>query len=75
MDYKCYKTIAKAILGFGAIESAHRRLVQSRMKRAGQLWSKKGATQMRCLRTLKMNRQWHEVVKMVTEQYLRKKAA
>lgn len=69
MDYKYYKTIGKGIIGSGAIESAHRTVVQSRMKRSGQLWSKKGADHMLCLRTIKMNRQWHKVITMVTEQY------
>lgn len=75
MDYKYYRTIGKGLIGSGAIESAHRTLVQSRMKRSGQLWSKKGATHMLCLRTLKLNRQWAEVVNMVTQQYHAKKAA
>jgi hypothetical protein len=75
MDYKYYKTAGKGIIGSGAIESAHRTLVQSRMKRSGQLWSKIGTTHMLCLRTLKMNRQWNKVVEMITDQYYAKKAA
>lgn len=35
MDYQYYKTIGKGIIGSGAIESAHRTLVQSKMKRSG----------------------------------------
>lgn len=69
MDYKYYKTIGKGLIGSGAMESAHRTVVQCRMKRSGQLWSKPGAAHMLCLRTLKMNKQWDKVVQLVQSQY------
>ena len=62
MDYKNYLTIGKGIIGSGAIESAHRTVIQKRMKLSGQRWSKKGAKNMLCLRTLKMNGQWGKVI-------------
>lgn len=39
MDYAYYKTIGAGIIGSGAIESAHRTVVQKRMKQSGQRWS------------------------------------
>jgi hypothetical protein len=65
MDYKYYLTIGKGIIGSGAIESAHRTVIQKRMKRSGQRWSKKGAKNMLCLRTLIMNGQWEKVIGMI----------
>ncbi len=75
MDYKYYLTIGKGIIGSGAIESAHRTVIQCRMKRSGQRWSKKGAKNMLCLRTIKMNNQWDEVEKLIKKQYSLKMAA
>lgn len=75
MDYKYYLTIGKGIIGSGAIESAHRTVIQCRMKRSGQRWSKKGAKNMLCLRTIKMNNQWNEVEKLIKKQYSLKMAA
>lgn len=63
MDYKRYLTIGKGIIGSGAIESAHRTVIQCRMKLSGQRWSKKGAENMLCLRTIKMNNKWEMVIK------------
>lgn len=65
MDYKSYLTIGKGIIGSGAIESAHRTVIQKRMKLSGQRWSKKGAKNMLCLRTLKMNGQWGKVIERI----------
>lgn len=65
MDYKYYKTIGKGIIGSGAIESAHRTVVQCRMKLSGQRWSKNGAKKILVLRNLKMNNQWDEIVKTI----------
>ena len=65
MDYAHYKTIGKGLIGSGAIESAHRTVLQCRMKLSGQRWSKKGATKMIALRTLKMNDQWQKVVNLI----------
>lgn len=43
MDYKYYKTIGVGIYGSGAIESAHRTVIQKRMKQSGQRWTMEGA--------------------------------
>jgi hypothetical protein len=65
MDYKLYKTIGAGLIGSGAIESAHRTVVQKRMKQSGQRWSKKGVQNMLNLRVLQMNGQWHKVVQLI----------
>jgi hypothetical protein len=38
------------LIGSGPVESAHRHVIQTRMKRAGQRWSEKGARQMARMR-------------------------
>jgi len=58
MDYKAYKKIGAGLIGSGAIESAHRTVVQKRMKQSGQRWSNNGAKNMLNLRVLTMNGQW-----------------
>jgi hypothetical protein len=65
MDYKTYKNIGAGLIGSGAIESAHRTVVQKRMKQSGQRWSNKGAQNMLNLRVLKMNGQWDKVVQLI----------
>jgi len=65
MDYKRYKTMGVGIIGSGAIESAHRTVVQKRMKQSGQRWSKTGAQNMLNLRVLQMNNQWEKVVHLI----------
>lgn len=69
MDYKKYQKIGCGIIGSGAIESAHRTVVQKRMKLSGQRWSKKGAQNMLNLRVTHMNGQWHKVVKLVKTEF------
>jgi hypothetical protein len=64
IDYKRYKTIGCGIIGSGAIESAHRTVVQRRMKLSGQRWSKKGAHHMLNLRVIYMNGQWNEIIQL-----------
>jgi Uncharacterised protein family (UPF0236) len=64
MDYKHYQTIGCGIIGSGAIESAHRTVVQKRMKLSGQRWSKTGAQHMLHLRVLYMNQQWDKVIQL-----------
>jgi hypothetical protein len=61
MDYKYYKTIGAGIIGSGAIESAHRTLIQDRMKKAGQRWSKDGAQNMINLKAIYLNEIWNKV--------------
>jgi hypothetical protein len=65
MDYKRYKNIGAGLIGSGAIESAHRTVVQKRMKQSGQRWSNKGAQNMLNLRVLTMNKQWDKVVALI----------
>ena len=61
MKYKQYRNIGCGITGSGAIESAHRTVIQKRMKLSGQRWSTKGAKNMLRLRIISMNRQWAKV--------------
>jgi hypothetical protein len=65
MDYKRYKMVGAGLIGSGAIESAHRTVVQKRMKQSGQRWSNKGAQNMLNLRVLTMNEQWYKVVELI----------
>lgn len=65
MDYDRYKSIGAGLIGSGAIESAHRTVVQKRMKLSGQRWSCNGAQNMLNLRVLTMNEQWGKIVQMV----------
>ncbi len=64
MDYKGYKQIGCGIIGSGAIESAHRTVIQKRMKLAGQRWSKNGAQNMLHLRVASMNGQWSKIIQL-----------
>jgi hypothetical protein len=65
MDYKSYRQLGCGIIGSGAIESAHRTVIQRRMKLSGQHWSKEGATNMLRLRVISMNKQWNKVINLV----------
>ena len=65
MDFKRYKNIGAGLIGSGAIESAHKTVVQKRMKQSGQRWNNKGAQNMLNLRVLTMNKQWDKVVALI----------
>jgi hypothetical protein len=65
MNYSYYKEIGAGLIGSGAIESAHRTVVQKRMKQSGQRWSYAGAQNMLNLRVIKMNGQWDKVVQTI----------
>ena len=65
MDYKKYRQIGCNIIGSGAIESAHRTVIQKRMKLSGQHWSKLGARSMLQLRITDMNNQWNKVIDII----------
>lgn len=69
MDYKHYQAIGCGIIGSGAIESAHRTVVQKRMKLSGQRWSKKGAQHMLNLRVLYMNHHWNKVIQLAKSNF------
>lgn len=51
------------LIGSGAIESAHRTVIQRRMKLSGQRWSKQGAQRMLNLRTLNMSGYWDRLLR------------
>lgn len=62
-----YKTcLSKGyLIGSGAIESAHRNVVQQRLKLSGQRWSIKGAQQIVNLRAYRKSNLWPEVVSLI----------
>ena len=62
MKYKQYRNLGCGIVGSGAIESAHRTVIQKRMKQSGQRWSTNGAKNMLRLRVISMNKQWAKVI-------------
>ena len=62
MDDKRYEQIGCGLVGSGAIESAHRTVVQKRMKLSGERWSKKSAGHLLDLRVIYMNHQWDKVI-------------
>jgi hypothetical protein len=69
MDYARYAKIGIGIIGSGAIESAHRTVIQKRLKQSGQRWSMKGAQNVLNLRVVYMSNQWHKVINLIkTEQ-------
>ncbi len=68
MNYKEYKE-KNYIIGSGAIESAHKTVIQRRMKLSGQRWSTEGARHMLDLRTVSMSGHWEWV-----EQYFKNAA-
>ena len=51
---------AELPIGSGAIESAHRYVLQSRLKRAGAWWTLENLRNMLALRVLRANREWDE---------------
>ena len=64
MNYQEYKKIGCGIIGSGAIESAHRTLIQKRMKQSGQRWSWKGAQHMLNLRVVRKNNDWNKIIEL-----------
>jgi len=50
---------AQLPIGSGEIESAHRSVIQQRLKRAGSWWSVEKAEAMLALRVLRANQDWH----------------
>ena len=67
MDYKLYQDRG-LFIGSGAIESAHRTVVQKRLKRSGQRWSVAGAQRVLNLRVCWMSQRW-ELVRNHIEPY------
>ena len=58
LDYKG-AIAAHLPIGSGEIESAHRYVIQQRLKRSGSWWSVKHAEAMLALRVLRTNQDWH----------------
>ena len=64
MDYKSYRKRG-LLIGSGAIESAHRTVMQRRLKRSGQRWRIKGAQRVLNLRVCLMSNRWNLVRQQV----------
>lgn len=64
MQYKSYQNRGY-LIGSGAIESAHRTIIQARMKRSGQRWSIRGAQNILNLRTLNKSGNWNIVKNII----------
>lgn len=64
IDYASYQKRG-LLIGSGAIESAHRTVVQKRLKRSGQRWSLAGAQQVLNLRVCFMSERWELVRKQI----------
>jgi hypothetical protein len=64
MNYKTYKQMG-LLIGSGPIEAAHRNVIQQRMKRSGQRWTKEGLQQIANLRVASKSNQWDSVVNMM----------
>jgi Uncharacterised protein family (UPF0236) len=69
MDYKSYQKMGCGIIGSGAIESAHRTVVQKRMKQSGQRWSIEGAQHMLNLRVVRKNLQWAKIIELTKSDF------
>jgi hypothetical protein len=67
MDYKNYKLMGAGLIGSGAIESAHRTVIQERCKKSGQVWSEDGLQKMLNLRVCYMNNDIGHIKKMATK--------
>ena len=65
MDYKRYAQMGAGLIGSGPIESAHRQVIQKRMKQSGQRWSVKGAQNMLQLRCCRLSGNWGKVISLI----------
>lgn len=66
MNYPAYEKKGYYI-GSGAIESAHRTVIQKRLKLAGQRWSIEGAQQVLNLRVMRMSGKWNLIRDAIRE--------
>jgi len=64
MRYDEYLRLGYGI-GSGAVESAHKQVVQARMRQAGMRWSERGARHLLALRVLLLNEQWARLDRLV----------
>jgi hypothetical protein len=62
INYKAYRE-KRWLIGSGPIESAHRTVIQQRMKLSGQLWTMQKAQNILNLRTCWLSDQWNTVLK------------
>jgi hypothetical protein len=53
------------IIGSGAIESAHRNVIQQRLKLSGQRWSIEGAQRIANLRAYKKSNRWKTIIQQI----------
>jgi hypothetical protein len=60
MQYKTFQE-SELLIGSGAIEAAHRTIIQHRLKLSGQRWTMKGAQQLVNLRMAHKSNQWNHV--------------
>jgi hypothetical protein len=60
MQYKTFKEKG-FLIGSGAIESAHRSVIQHRLKLSGQRWTNNGAQQIINLRIVNKSNQWNKI--------------
>ena len=65
MDYMKYRSMGAGLIGSGVIESAHRTVIQKRMKLSGQRWTKKKAQNMLTLRCVKLSGEWNKVIHLI----------
>lgn len=65
MDYARYRKVGCGIIGSGAIESAHRTIIQKRLKQSGQRWGFKGAQNVLNLRVMRGSGQWNKVIRNI----------
>jgi hypothetical protein len=64
MKYRTFKENGW-LIGSGAIEAAHRHVIQHRMKLSGQRWTIKGAQQVANLRMAYKSNQWFKVHEII----------
>ena len=63
MQYHIFKEKGLAI-GPGAIESAHKDVLQKRPKLSGQRWTKKGLQQVAQIRVAYKSNQWNQITEL-----------
>ena len=66
MLYKTYRDRG-LLIGSGPIESAHRFVLQKRMKQSGQKWTKDGGQSVANLRVVYLNNQWDRVINLINK--------
>ena len=64
IDYGTFKEKGY-LVGSGAIEAAHRDVIQKRLKLSGQWWTMKGAQQIENLRVCEKSNQWNRLINLI----------